>query len=126
MSRILVADDEDGVREFVAEALELSGHEVTQARDGDAAAREIDRQGFDLVITDLKMPRKDGMAVLAKVKDEQPDVEVIVLTAHGTVDNAVAAMKAGAFEYLQKPIGSPAELRLRARARHRATTTTSS
>jgi two-component system response regulator AtoC len=112
MAKILVVDDEEGVREFVAEALELAGHDVTRAGDGDAAARHLDRRGFDLVITDLRMPGRDGMAVLDKVKAEQPDVEVIVLTAHGTVDNAVAAMKSGAFEYLQKPIGSPAELRL--------------
>ncbi len=112
MARILVVDDEDGVRDFVAEALELSGHEVTRAGDGDEAARLLDRHGFDLVVTDLRMPGRDGMALLGKIRDEQPDVEVIVLTAHGTVDTAVAAMKAGAFEYLQKPLGSPAELRL--------------
>ena len=112
MARLLVVDDEDGVRDFVAEALELAGHDVTRAGDGDEAARLLDRQGFDLVVTDLRMPGRDGMALLTKIKDEQPDVEVIVLTAHGTIDTAVAAMKAGAFEYLQKPLGSPTELRL--------------
>jgi two-component system, NtrC family, response regulator AtoC len=112
MARILVVDDEDGVREFVAETLERSGHDVTAAADGDAAARLLDREGFDLVITDLRMPGRDGMAVLRKIRDEQPDVEVIVMTAHGSVDTAVAAMKAGAFEYVQKPLASPAELRL--------------
>ena len=113
MARILVVDDEEGVRTFVAETLELAGHAVTSASDGDQAARLLDRHGFDLVVSDLRMPGKlDGMGLLGKIREEQPDVEVIMLTAHGSVDSAVAAMKMGAFEYLQKPIGSPAELRV--------------
>jgi two-component system response regulator FlrC len=112
MARILVVDDEEGIRTFVAETLGIAGHEVTTAEDGTAAFAMLDRHGFDLVITDLRMPGKDGMEVVKKVKDDQPDVEVIVMTAHGTIDNAIAAMKAGAFEYLQKPVGSPSELRL--------------
>jgi two-component system response regulator FlrC len=112
MARILVVDDEEGIRTFVAETLGLAGHEVSTADDGTAAFAMLDRHGFDLVITDLRMPGKDGMDVVRKVKEDQPDVEVIVMTAHGTIDNAIAAMKAGAFEYLQKPVGSPAELRL--------------
>jgi two-component system response regulator FlrC len=112
MARILVADDEPGIREFVADALELDGHTAEQAPDGKAAAKILDERGFDLVITDLKMPGLDGMALLRKVRAEQPEVEVIVMTAHGTVDNAVEAMKLGAFEYLQKPLSGPDELRL--------------
>jgi two-component system, NtrC family, response regulator AtoC len=112
MARILVADDEPGLREFVADALALDEHIVVQAPDGKAAARLLDERGFDLVITDLKMPGLDGMALLRKVRTEQPEVEVIVMTAHGTVDNAVEAMKLGAFEYLQKPLSGPDELRL--------------
>jgi len=65
-----------------------------------------------VVITDIKMPRLDGMSLLRKLRGEQPEVEVIVLTAHGTVDTAVEAMKLGAFEYLQKPLSGPDELRL--------------
>jgi two-component system, NtrC family, response regulator AtoC len=112
MARILVADDEEGIRSFLAEALELDGHEVSQAEDGAAAARLLAQTGFDLLLTDLKMPGLDGMALLAKVRAEQPEVEVIVITAHGTVDSAVEAMKAGAYDYLQKPIASLDELRL--------------
>jgi two-component system response regulator FlrC len=112
MARILVADDEPGLREFLADALGLDDHTVVTAADGRSAAKLLDEQGFDLVITDLKMPGMDGMALLRKVRAEQPEVEVIVLTAHGTVDNAVEAMKLGAFEYLQKPISGPDELRL--------------
>ncbi len=112
MARILVADDEPGLREFLSDALALDDHEVVTAADGKAAAKLLDERAFDLVLTDLKMPGMDGMALLRKVRAEQPEVEVIVMTAHGTVDNAVEAMKLGAFEYLQKPISGPDELRL--------------
>ncbi|MCE9670404.1 sigma-54 dependent transcriptional regulator [Myxococcus stipitatus] len=112
MARILVADDEEGVRSFIAEALEVEGHAVSTAADGDEAARVLAKQGVDLLVTDLRMPGMDGLTLLRKVREEQPDVEVIVLTAVGSVESAVAAMKAGAFEYLLKPVGSPAELRL--------------
>ena len=112
MARILDADDEAGLREFITDSLELDDHTVVAARDGREAAKLLDERGFDLVLTDLKMPGLDGMALLRKVRAEQPEVEVIVMTAHGTVDNAVEAMKLGAFEYLQKPISGPDELRL--------------
>src|SRR5262245_8736073 len=98
MARILVADDEAGIREFLADALELDGHEVVKAANGDEAARLLDQRSFDLVLTDLKMPGKDGMMLVRKVRAEQPELQVIVLTAHGTVDSAVEAMKLGAFD----------------------------
>ena len=122
MARILVADDERGVRGFIAEALEDDGHTVVQAADGAEAAGRLAKQSFDLMFTDLRMPRVDGMALLRQVRAEQPELEVVVLTAFGTVDTAVEAMKLGAFDYLQKPIGGPAELRLLARRalEHRA------
>src|SRR5256886_2666583 len=112
MARILVADDEPGLREFIIDSLELDDHTVVPAKDGREAARLLDERGFDLVLTDLKMPGLDGMSILRKVRAEQPEVEVIMMTAHGTVDNAVEAMKLGAFEYLQKPLSGPDELRL--------------
>ncbi len=112
MARILVADDEAGLREFITDSLELDDHTVVAAKDGKEAAKILEERGFDLLLTDLKMPGMDGMALLRKVRAEQPEVEVIMMTAHGTVDNAVEAMKLGAFEYLQKPISGPDELRL--------------
>ena len=112
MARILVADDEAGLREFITDSLELDDHTVVAAKDGKEAAKLLEERGFDLLLTDLKMPGLDGMALLRKVRAEQPEVAVSVMTAHGTVDNAVEAMKLGAFEYLQKPISGPDELRL--------------
>ncbi|HSL83640.1 MAG TPA: sigma-54 dependent transcriptional regulator [Thermoanaerobaculia bacterium] len=112
MATVLVADDEEGVRSFLAEALESAGHRVAQAADGDEAARLLDQRSFHLLVTDLKMPGLDGMALLRKVKAEQPETEVLVLTAHGSVDGAVEAMKLGALDYLQKPLSGPDEIRL--------------
>jgi len=112
MAHVLVVDDEEGLRDFIAEVLEDVGHDVTVAGDGAEAAGRLANRGFDLLITDLRMPRMDGMALLRRARAEQPEMEVIVLTAHGTVETAVEAMKLGAFDYLEKPIGSPDQLRL--------------
>jgi DNA-binding NtrC family response regulator len=109
--RILVADDEEGVRTFLAETLERAGHEVTQVADGAAALACAREEPFDLVLTDLRMPGADGMAVVRAVRTEQPDVEVIVLTAFGDVATAVEAMKLGAYDYLEKPVSGPAAIR---------------
>ncbi len=115
MARILVVDDEEGLREFLAETLAGDGHSVETQEDGQAALEELARRSYDLLVTDLKMPRLDGLELLRRVKAEQPELEVLVLTAYGSVDSAVEAMKLGAFDYLQKPLSSPAELRLLAR-----------
>ena len=113
MAKILVVDDEEGIREFLADTLADDGHEVVQASDGLAALQRLHERAFDVMITDLRMPGAlDGVDVLRKAKADQPELEVIVLTAYGTVDTAVDAMKLGAFDYLQKPLGSPAELRI--------------
>ncbi len=113
MARILVVDDEEGLRDFVAEALEDDGHSAQKAADGMEAAALLTKRAFDLMITDLRMPgQMDGISLLRRAKEEQPDMEVIVLTAFGSVETAVEAMRLGAFDYLQKPIGSLAELRI--------------
>ncbi len=111
MARILVVDDDDDVRGFLAEALESSGHDVEQAADGEAALRRLVARNFQVVVTDLKMPKQGGMELLRRLRGEQPELEIIVLTAHGNVAGAVEAMKLGAFDYLEKPLESPAALR---------------
>jgi len=121
VASVLIVDDEAGIRSFLSEALADEGYEIGQAAEGAAAIAELRARAFHLVITDLKMPGVDGMQLLAHVREQHPDTEVIVLTAHGSVGSAVQAMKLGAFDYLEKPLSSPAELRLlveRALERH--------
>jgi two-component system response regulator FlrC len=112
MARILAVDDEVGFRSYVAEALELQGHEVEQASDGHEAQAILRKHSFHVLLTDLKMPKMDGVELLSWLKSNQPEIEVIMLTAHGSVGTAVEAMKLGAFDYLQKPLESPDALRL--------------
>ncbi len=113
MASILIVDDERGIREFIAEALRDAGHDTVAAADGAEALGLLRERAFDLLITDLRMPGSpDGMGLLRSARAEEPDMEVIVLTAYGTVETAVEAMKLGAFDYLQKPVSSPSELRL--------------
>jgi two-component system response regulator AtoC len=121
MARVLIVDDEPGIREFLTEALEDDDHDVAAAASGEAAWDRLARDAFEVVLTDLRMPGMSGIDLLRKIREHQPEVEVIVLTAHGNIDTAVEAMRLGAFDYLQKPVGSPAELRLlvrRAAERH--------
>lgn len=112
MARILVVDDEEGLRGFLSDTLEAAGHTVERAADGEAAYRVLSSRAFHVLVTDLKMPGIDGMELVRRMRREQPEMEVVVLTAHGSVAGAVEAMKLGAFDYLEKPIPSPAALRL--------------
>ena len=113
MISILVVDDEEGIREYLADALDDEGRTIVRAADGIEALEHLAKQSFGVMVTDLRMPGAlDGIDLLRKARAESPEMEVIVLTAHGSVDTAVEAMKLGAFDYLQKPVGSPAELRM--------------
>jgi two-component system, NtrC family, response regulator AtoC len=112
MRRILVVDDEAGVREFVAEALEQEGTETLALASGAEALAELSKRSYSLLFTDLKMPGMTGLELLAKARELQPELEVIVLTAQGSVDAAVEAMRRGAFDFVQKPVSGPQELRL--------------
>ncbi|MCU0682868.1 MAG: sigma-54 dependent transcriptional regulator [Polyangiaceae bacterium] len=111
MGRILVAEDEDGLRTFFSESLTRAGHEVVGASDGTTALALFREGGFDVFLTDLRLPGRDGMTLVRTARAEQPDVEVIIITAFGAVSSAVEALKLGAFDYLEKPIASPAILR---------------
>lgn len=103
IERILVVDDEVLMRNFLVEALRRKGLEAVAAENGDKALNLLNDQSFDLVITDMKMPGVSGMDVLKFVKEISPRTLVIVVTAFGTIENAVEAMKSGAFHYLIKP-----------------------
>ncbi len=101
--RVLVADDDSGVRYTLREILEQEGLEVDEAQDGEAALARFAEAPAPLVVTDLRMPRADGMAVLAGVLARAPGTRVVLITAHGSERQAVEAMKAGAYDYFRKP-----------------------
>ena len=103
-SRILVADDEKNIREGLAEALEMDGHEIECAADGNEAWKRFQKGDIDLVVTDLKMPGLSGEELLEKIMAESPGHPVIILTGHGTVETAVKAMHLGAWDILTKPV----------------------
>src|SRR6266571_4409381 len=90
--------------EVLARHMEMEGHAVVLVADGEKGIEEFRRQKVDLVLTDLKLPGKSGLEVLQAVKDENPMVPVVVMTAHGTIESAVKAVKEGAFDFLQKPV----------------------
>jgi response regulator RpfG family c-di-GMP phosphodiesterase len=101
--KILVADDEPELLELVPEALARPGWTVVTAADGVEALRLLRREPFDLVLSDIRMPRLDGMGLLRKIGELSLDVDVILLTGYGTVENAVDCVKLGAADYLLKP-----------------------
>ena len=103
MEKILVVDDEKGLREVLSIMLKRAGYAVTEASDGEEAIGHLGKEIFDVVITDLRMPKADGLAVLKAVKSSSPETVVLVITAFATADSAVDAMKQGAYDYLTKP-----------------------
>ncbi len=103
MAKILVVDDQRNMRTTLAIMLRGAGHEVDEAGDGETAIEMAVQGGFDLVLTDLKMAGKNGMDVLRRTREQQPLTEVIVMTAYGTIESAVEAMRLGAYDYIQKP-----------------------
>ncbi|MEK7771117.1 MAG: sigma-54 dependent transcriptional regulator [candidate division NC10 bacterium] len=101
--RVLVVDDEKSMRELLAITLERQGYEVSVAEDGEVAIEAVRRDGFDVIITDLRMPNADGLQVLRAAKEHTPETVVIVITAVGSTETAVEAMKLGAYDYITKP-----------------------
>ena len=104
MSRsVLIIDDEPLMRVSTLDALLAEGFEVQEASNGEEGIQKIQTGQYDVVITDLKMPGSDGLQVMQACKARSPETEVIVITAHGSVDTAVQAMKLGAYDYITKP-----------------------
>jgi two-component system response regulator HydG len=108
---LLVVDDQASIRESMLITFRREGYEVLEAESGERALEILERRPFDLVITDLRMPGIDGIEVLKTVKEMAPDTEVVVMTAYGTIEGAVTAIKRGAYDYLTKPF-QPEELTL--------------
>jgi DNA-binding NtrC family response regulator len=110
--RILVVDDERALTVLLSRILTESGYQVKSTNSGSEALTIISGFSPNLVITDLKMPEISGLDLLKKVRSERPEIDFIILTAYGTIENAVEAMKEGASDYLIKPLKDPDELRM--------------
>ena len=100
---ILVVDDEKSMREFLEIMLTQEGYRVTLAESGETAGSILDKQNFDLVITDIRMKDMDGIGVLKKAKAVNPNAMVVLISAFATAETAVEAMKEGAYDYIPKP-----------------------
>ncbi|MDB4941855.1 MAG: two component, sigma54 specific, transcriptional regulator, Fis family [Labilithrix sp.] len=101
--QVLIVDDEPNLRKILAAQLSRDGYEVLLAEDGEQGLTMLRENHIDLVVTDLKMPKVDGMTLLREALRETPELPIVMITAHGTVDTAVEALKLGAFDYLTKP-----------------------
>ena len=105
MSKILIVEDEESIRRVLKKILseEDKSHEIVEAENGIEALNFIKKNQLDLIISDIKMPKVDGIEVLAYVKNNNPDVPVIMISGHGDLDLAVDCMKKGAYDYISKP-----------------------
>ena len=103
MPNILVVDDKDSMRNMLTDTLTEEGYRVDNANDGKKALDLVRNKSYDLVLTDLRMPNIDGLSLLSEIKAVDDDTSVIVMTAYGTVENAVEAMKEGAYDFITKP-----------------------
>ncbi|MBZ0271642.1 response regulator [bacterium] len=101
--RILVVDDEEIFRMFLARALSDEGYEVETASDGDEAIALLLRKPFGVILTDLRMARVGGLEVLRVARKQDPDINVIIVTGYASLDSALAAIKSGAYDYITKP-----------------------
>ena len=104
MSKILIIEDDNKIRTILKEILEEKDHEVDEAGDGQDGLKKLESGSYDLCLCDIKMPKMDGMEVLQKAKEAGIGTNFIIISAHGTIDIAVEAVKKGAFDFLQKPI----------------------
>src|SRR4030067_3185006 len=104
-NRILVVDDEKEIRNFLFKALtQIGGFQVELAEHGVEALKIIEKEKFDLVLTDLKMPMMDGLKLVTEISKTKPEILTVLMTGHGTIDSALEAMKRGASDYLMKPL----------------------
>ena len=104
MAKILVSDDERSIRNALKEILEYEKYDIDLAEDGQEAYDLFKKNEYDLILSDIKMPKIDGIELLEKVKKENPDQAFILITGHGDVDTAVLAIKQGAYDFIQKPL----------------------
>lgn len=104
MSKILVIDDERAIRSTLKEILEYENHEVDVAEDGIKGLEMLEENNYEIVLCDIKMPKMDGIEVLEKIFEKEPDMSVIMISGHGNVETAVEAIKKGAYDFIEKPL----------------------
>lgn len=104
MPKILIIDDEAAIRGALKEILEYESYEVAEAEDGAAGLKLAEKENFDLIFCDIKMPKMDGIEVLEKMKEKGIESPVVIITGHGTIETAVEALKKGAYDFIQKPL----------------------
>src|SRR6476620_10564158 len=103
MSNILIIDDEKAIRKTLTEILSYEGYKIEEASDGEEGLKKFRERAFDVVLCDIKMPKLDGIEFLDKAREANPDVPVIMIPGHGTIETAVEAVKKGAYDYIAKP-----------------------
>lgn len=103
MSSILIIDDERAIRKTLGEILSYEGYKIEEASDGEEGLKRFKEKAFDVVLCDIKMPKLDGIEFLDRARESNPDVPIIMISGHGTIETAVEAVKKGAFDYISKP-----------------------
>ena len=103
-AKVLLVDDEEDFLKTLAERLETRGLQVSTATSGEQALASVAGQAFDLIVLDLAMPGIDGLETLKRIKEKQPDAEIIMLSGHGSIKTSIEAMKLGAEDFIEKPI----------------------
>ena len=103
MAKILIIDDEKAIRKTLTEILAFEGHQIEEAADGEEGYRKFQKEDYDVVLCDIKMPKMDGIEFLEKAKQLQKEVPIIIISGHGQIDTAVDAVKKGAYDYISKP-----------------------
>ena len=103
MAKILIVDDEQSIRYVLREILEDEKYQVEDAANGQEALDKLHAEAFDVVLSDVKMPKMDGLALLEEIMKEGIDTQFIMISAHGTIDTALEATRKGAFDFIEKP-----------------------
>lgn len=104
MPKILIIDDEKSIRNTLKEILSYEGYEVTEAQDGSEGLKLAGSDKFDIILSDIKMPKMDGIEVLEKLQEITPETPVVMISGHGNIETAVEAIRKGAFDYISKPL----------------------
>ncbi len=103
MAKILIVDDDKSIRKTLTNILQFEKYQVDEAADGFECIIKLKRDNFDIIILDIKMPKMDGMETLERIQKLKPDIPVVMISGHGTIDTAVEAVKKGAYDFIQKP-----------------------